>query len=655
MRHSIVVILFFILSFTTLAKPIPIEAFTRHGDYLDMSLSPSGKHIAARLRVADRVSFVVLEVPSMKVVGGVKAQSGDEIHSVEWINDERLVYQFAEKRWSHDTPIPTGELFAINFDGSSNKIIFGYRAGEFTTGTKIQKRKATLASAEIISYLPGDKKNILIAEYPFNIEGDSYYNNKEKRPNIVRLNVYSGKRKKIDNIPFKSATPLANNNGEVNFVTYIDENYISQAAYRPSEDDEWMDLSDKLNGDYFPIDLSSDGKRVFLTGRISENQLLTMYEFDLDTQVLSPLFTDLQSDIEFYTWDPKLETPVIGTTFTNNHEYIYTSDKSDTIKWHKALKNSFDGQRVTIESQSKNGDLLLIHVSSEINPGEYYLFDTKAKGAQFLWANRSWLDPRTLSATKPFSFVTSDNLTVYGYVTLPADLKPNETTPFVTMIHGGPHGYRDFPFFDSEVQLLANRGYGVVQINYRGSGGYGSNFQQSGYKEWGGKMIQDILEGTQAAAKQFPLNIEKSCVYGASYGGYAAMMSVVRAPELFKCVIGYVGIYDLNYTFSESDTAEAYGGLAYLKRVLGEDQAVIDEFSPVNHASEIKAKAMIIHGKKDARVPVINATAMVKKLTEANNPPKYLNFSNSGHGVYGEEERKELYTALIEFLNENLQ
>ena len=296
----------------------------------------------------------------------------------------------------------------------------------------------------------------------------------------------------------------------------------------------------------------------------------------------------------------------------------------------------------------------MLHVSSEVNPGEYYLYNNKTKGASFLWANRSWLDPRNLAATEHFTFNTADDLKIHAYVTMPTNLEEGSQAPFVTMIHGGPHGFRDYADFDSEVQLLANRGYAVVQVNFRGSGGYGQDFMQAGYLEWGGAMINDILEGTKVAIEKFSLDATKGCVYGASYGGYAAMMASIRAPEMFRCVIGYVGVYDLNYMFSESDTAEAFGGKAYLERVVGKDKAVLDANSPVNHADKIKAKVMIIHGEKDARVPVINAEAMVKKLTDAGNKPQYLNFSKSGHGVYDEEGRKTLYEALLDFLETNI-
>ncbi|MEM0911765.1 MAG: S9 family peptidase, partial [Pseudomonadota bacterium] len=636
------------------AKTLPLEHFTKRGDYLDMKLSPDGKHIAARVRQEGLVSMVVLNTETMQVVGGVKPNNGDEVHSVEWINSERLVYQFAEKRVRSERLFATGELFAMNYDNSKNRMLFGYRAGSRTTGTNISKRESTMASAEVISYLPDDDKRILIAEYPFTKKGNKMYNNKQRAPRIQLLDVYSGRKRKVDAIPYNYATVFASDAGDINFVSYTDDQLLSRAAYRLNEKDEWKDLSEVLGKDMIPAAISSDGKKVYLTGNIGEKNLKTMFEFDLTTKAVTKLFEPTDADLEYYLWDRKLQQPVVGISYPDKHKYYYSKVKSSTAKYHKTLAASFGGQKVLIQSESRDGKYVLLHVSSDVNPGEYYLFNTESKSASFLWANRSWLDPRDLAATKHFSFTTSDDQLVNGYVTLPKNAEEDKPVPFVTMIHGGPHGSRDYAEFDSEVKLLANRGYAVVQINFRGSDGYGKDFKKMGHREWGGAMIQDILEGTNAAIEQFALDADKGCVYGASYGGYAAMMSSIREPSMFNCVIGFNGLYNLSYFFTESDTAVAYGGLSYLKRVLGDDQEALDANSPVYHADKISAKVLIIHGEKDARVPVINAETMIDALENAGNKPKYLNLSRSDHWVVDENARKKVYETLLDFLDDNL-
>nr|WP_136252081.1 alpha/beta fold hydrolase [Ningiella ruwaisensis] len=648
---------FSVISFAVKANTnpqLPVEEFVKHGDYLDMQLSPDGKHIAARVRVNGMVNLVVLETASMKLVGGVRPFENDEIFSAEWINNERIVYQYSEKRFQFDQPIPTGELFAIDFDGDRNTMLFGYRAQEKTTGSRIKKRESTLASAKIISTLPHDDRHILIAEYPFTTDGNRLINDKQRPPSISILNVYNGKKKDGEHIPFAGATPFADDDGNVRFVRYNTEEFKTKAVFRNDNDSPWQDLSELTDSDFIPISLSSDGSTVFLSGNLGNDEINTIYKLDLKTQSITPLFDDLKSDIEFYNWDPALDIPVVGISMPDKMQYHYADIESETVRLHKMLAKAFEGKVASITSQSEDGKLLLLHVRSDINPGEYYLFDTTSMQASFLWANRSWLDPRMMANKTPFSFINDEGMTIHGYVTLPKATKEGEQPPFVTLIHGGPHFVRDYWDFDSEVQLLANRGYAVVQVNFRGSDGYGDTFHRAGYKNWGQGMISDILQGTRATIESFDLNADKACVYGGSYGGYAAMMAAAKAPDMFKCAIGYVGIYDLNYAYEYSDTMRALGGEAYLQRTIGTDKAELDANSPINHVDKIKADVLLIHGEKDSRVPVINAESMLEKFKAPGKDVEYINFKNSGHGVYDEEGRKELYEALVDFLATHL-
>jgi dipeptidyl aminopeptidase/acylaminoacyl peptidase len=647
--------IFFLVLFTSfgaMSTEIPIADFVKHGDYLDMELSPDGKHLSARVRIDGRVFLVFLNTKTMQMVGGVKPLSGDEIHSAYWVNDERIVYQFREAVNFSDRPIATGELFAINVDSKRNQMLYGYRAGEKSTGTRLAKREDTKATPDIISTLVNDDKNILIVEYPWTLIGNAYFDTRKKNSIITRLNIYSGAKRKIETLPYPGARPFANEDGQIRFIRWRNEEFKTEFAYRDNEDAEWQTFDNEYAKHHIPIGVSKNGQNVYFKGAVGEAELSTIFELEVKTGAYTQLFNDLKSDIEWFNWDPDLDKPVVGITFPGKVAYTYAEGNSKTVTLHKKLVDAFAGQQVSIISQSEG--LALVHVSSDVNPGEYYLFNTVTNGADFLWANRSWLDPRQLASQQPIKFTTDDGLDINGYITLPTNLANNEKAPMVVMIHGGPHGIRDHWSFDGEAQLFANRGYAVLQINYRGSGGYGDKFERAGHLQWGGKMIQDIIDGTQHAVNTYPIDVNRMCLYGASYGGYAALMAAVRAPDTYKCTIGYVGIYDLNYAYTESDTMDALGGEAYLNRVIGTNQQQLNEFSPVNHADKIKANVMLIHGEKDSRVPVINAETMLKRLESAGKDVPYLNFSKSGHGVYDEEGRGILYKSVLEFLDENI-
>jgi len=653
--RKILCIILFILPVLGFSQQLSIESFVKEGDYLNMKMSPDGKHISARVRVDGKVNLIFLQTSTMKIVGGVKPNENDEIHSAVWISNDRVVYQFQESSIYYDKPRATGELFAINVDGSSNKFLYGYRAAEVTVGTRLGKREETFATPEIISILEDDDRNILIIEHPWSVDGKVYYDDRIKNTIVSKLNVYSGKKVRVEVLPHGGAQAFATPKGDIKFMTWSGEDSFYHSAYRENENSEWKELplSEQSQHKLVVESINNAGDKAYVSGTVEDKELFTIFELDLKTGDYTQLFDGMTTDINDYIIDPVTRAPIVGISYPAKASYHYTKEANELASLHKSLVASFGGQTTTFASTSEDGSKILVRVDSDVNPGEYYLFDAKTKQAQFLWANRSWLDPRKMASAKPFTLTTDDKTELHGYLTLPPNLSKDQKAPLVVMIHGGPIS-RDYYEFDSEVQLLANRGYAVMQVNYRGSDGYGSKFKRAGYKEWGGKMIQDIIDATHYVTSNFNIDENRMCTYGASYGGYAALMATVRAPDLYKCTIGYVGIYDLNYAFSESITMRLLGGEAYLKRVLGTDQAKLNEFSPVNHADKIKAKVMLIHGEKDARVPVINAEKMLEKLELAGQEVPYLNFRKSGHGVQDPEGRLQLYGALLDHLEENL-
>lgn len=639
---------------TVFSEVLPIQNFSKHGDYLDLSLSPDGKHISARVRTDGRVVLVILNAQTMEVVSGITPGKSNEIQSASWINDTRLIYKLQEKQAFSDKPVSTGELYAVNYDGKKSSFIYGYRAQDSTTNTNISIREASYATAEVISTLPDDKRHILIAEYRWTLRGNTYYDDRKKDPIISRLNVYTGKKRQVDVIPFPGATVMATADGEVKFARWVDENNELRAASRNSNDDEFVEINADSVLAYVPIRLSKDGKKVYFNGNVGKNAINTLFELDIASNTMTQVFSDMDTDIEKLNWDPQLDKPVVGFSYPDTFAYSYAAVESKTATLHKALATAFGNQIVSIDSHTEDGKTALVHVYSDINPGEYYLFNTQENNADFIWANRSWLDPSKMAKQLTFKFTSDDGLDIHALITMPANHKEAGKVPMVVKVHGGPHGVRDTWGFDSEVQLLANRGYAVLQINYRGSGGFGAVFQQAGYRQWGGKMIDDIIQGTEYASSNFAVDPDNMCIYGDSYGGYAALMSVVRAPNLFKCAIGYVGLYDLNYAYSKSDISDNLGGLAYLEEVIGTDKEELAEFSPINHVEKIKAEVMLIHGERDTRVDVANAEVMLEKLEGVGKSVPFLNFAASGHGVYDEEGRLTLYTGLIDFLAQHL-
>ncbi len=637
------------------AEILPVEQFSKHSDYLDMKISPDGKHLLARVHYEGEVSLIILDSSTMKIVGGVKPLEGDSIHSAHWISNERVMYQFAEKRARLDAPLPTGELFAINIDGSRKEMLYGFRAGEYTGGSRIKKKESTRATPQLISVLEDDEDHVLIMEFPWSQQGPYLYDLREKHTTISKLNVFNGRKTEVEILPNPGAQAVANAQGEIRFMRWTDEQNEPHGAFRENQSAPWVDIKDAFNTnlDLVPVTLSKDSNKVVLSGRLGAEQFSTLYALDIKNKKLEPLFSDLSADIAYTMYDRVKGIPVVATSYPGLPQYHYVEGEQ-LATLHGLLVEAFGGQNVYISGSTKDGKTLLLHISSDSNPGEYYLFDTEKMDAKFLWANRSWLDPRKMAKTQSIKFTTKDGLDIYSYLTLPTNPDATAKPPLVTMVHGGPHGPYDTWGFDGMVQFLANRGYAVLQVNFRGSGGFGKAFEEAGYRQWGGKMIDDITDATQNVVDQGLVDGNRMCIYGASYGGYAALMSVVRQPDLFKCAIGYVGIYNLEYAYTDSDITMRNQGTNYLKDVIGTDKTELARFSPVHFADKIKANVFLIHGEKDARVAVRNSEDMRDALVKAGKQVPYLNFSNSGHGVYDEEGRRLLYSEIEKYLAQQL-
>lgn len=633
------------------AKPLPLDDFIRQGDYLNMSLSPSGKYIVARVRVNDRVVAVFLERGNGKLIGALKPTKGSEIHKVSWLSDEKVTFQYAEKAHHLDRPIPTGEIYVADFDGSNPKLLAGYRAGDAISDSRIKGREDDPSTFELLDVLMDDEHRILVVEHPWSIKGLYWYDLRQRLPIVSELDIRTGKKRKSETLPFKDPQLLTTQAGELRFAVWEDEQGAQRVAYRNAGESDWFNLSEPLQQQLpkrlYPIRFNNAGTKVYLMGPYGEQGYRTIYELNLKTAEIFPLFTDIDADIGNWEIDPITGEIIVGVTFRERAKYHYVEGQSPALTSHKRLAKAFAGQNISITSWTRDNSHLLIRVNSDINPGEYYYYEPATNKADFLSANLSWIDPRDMRPMEVDEVIARDGLKIPVRITLPEQAKG---APLILLIHGGPHGIRDNWEFSEEAQLLANRGFAVLQVNYRGSGGFGERFATAGYRQWGNNIINDLYDSTSWAVQHYGFNPEKICAFGGSFGAYASMMLAAKYPELLQCAVGYVGIYDLNLMFTEGDIPMRWGGINYLNRVLGRDGNLLAAFSPVNHAEKIKAKVLLIHGEKDRRAPIEHAEAMRDSLKRAGNTPDWLVYDRSGHGVVGLDDRRELYSNLLSFL-----
>lgn len=640
---------------TTAAAPgaVPLEYFTKWDEFGGVKISPDGEFIAALTGKYGRSMLVFQDLKNRKTVATVGVPDNREIDDYEWVSPTRLIYTIAQ-RWPGEVqPVPTGEIRGINRDGSGLREVYGYRAGESTMDTHIARRQASYAEPRLLSSLRKDSDHILIAEYPWRKISTGWAFDPDARPLVTRVDVYSGKKQKVDAVPLMQASLLLDRDDNVRFA--YGRNLAQQYAisWKPKLDGEWesFDLKGFREDSVFPRRLSSDNRSVYVTGVKEGEQYKALYRVDLQTQQLEKVHAFADTDVRGIITD-FTDNEIIGVSgYAERATNFWLLKDNPAAQTYQALERAFPNQTVRVTSASDDGRLVVLFVDSDVNPGDYYLFDTVTKHADFLRAGRVWIEPKQMRPKEPIALKARDGLELHGYVTRAAGDGPH---PLVVLPHGGPHDVRDGWEFDWEVQLLASRGYSVLQVNFRGSGGYGMDFEQAGFREWGAKMQDDLTDATRWAIEQKIAPADRICIYGASYGGYAALMGVEREPDLYRCAIGYAGVYDLQLILQAADSGDSSVTRSYFERVLGSDVAKLRAQSPVSNARSIKVPVLLIHGKADNTADYEHAKRMRAALEESQKKFEWLALGGEGHGIYDEGTRREVYERILQFLDANL-
>lgn len=637
------------------AEELPVEYFVRHADYKNIKTSPDGEYVAATALREGKTVLAFIKRGSDKIEAAVEPSGDGHISQFRWISDERVLYRVAELRGTIDTPVPTGELYGIDRDGDNHEIIYGYRAGNSPAGSRIQGRESTFGHAEILHELPDDDEHILILEYPWETRGLGYAATPDAIVTVTRLDVYDGDKKELEKLPFRGASALADHEGRVRFAVGPRVAGGVKAAFREPGSEEWHDfhLPGIDDTTITPLSFGPDNEKVYIAAVPDDGGTRALFSVDPDAGDMKRLFRHEEVDLTGFMRGIENDRLVAVRTVPGKPEYHYLEGmENETVRMHRGLRQAFPGKDVRLTSHTKDGSEVIVHVSSDRDPGRFYFFNAQTNHAQPLMGNRSWVDPSKMRPMQPISLTARDGTTLHGYLTLPEGA--DGPVPLVVMPHGGPHGIRDFWGFDFQVQLLANRGYGVLQVNYRGSGGYGKNFEEAGHGEWGAAMQDDLTDATRWAIEQGHTEAGRICIFGASYGGYAALMGAAREPGLYECAIGYVGVYDLPMMFEEGDIPDNRFGRSYLKRVLGNDEKALKKRSPAFQAGRIEAEVFLAAGGKDPRAPIEQSERMREALEEAGKDVRWLAFGGEGHGFFQVDHREKFYGQVLDFLDTHI-
>lgn len=626
------------------ADTVDVARYAGKDKFEDIKLSPAGDYFAATVPLEDRTALAIIRRSDNRLTASFQIGRNTHVEDFWWVNPERVVISLSEKFGALDQPRLTGELYAINADGSKPDILIGQRVFGEGLGTKIQPKKVERVAAFLVDDLPAEDRTVLVSVMPF---ADDPYTRVEK------LDVYTGRRLPVARAPVRNADFVTDNAGVVRFASGFGTDNVRKLYYRSGDGAEWQFLSDEkaAGGKEWPIGFSADDRTAYLEVERKQGAN-AIVAFDVATQARTEVLRDDDVDPARIIYRNGSSVPVGAFFLDGRPRTAFFDAAAPEARLYRMLENSFPGESVRITSKTTDGRLALVQVSSDRNPGDFYLFDTVAKKADHLLSRSDWVDPTVMGERRPIRLTARDGLALHGYLTLPHG-SDGRGLPMVVMPHGGPFGIQDTWFFDPDAQMLAQAGYAVLQLNFRGSGGYGMAFTDAGARQWGLAMQDDLTDATRWAITEGVADPKRVCIYGASYGGYASLMGVAKEPDLYRCAVGYVGAYDLPTMHTHGDIQRRGSGETYLREWIGEREQ-LGAVSPNRMASRIKVPVFLAAGGEDERTPVQHTKMMEQALRKAGVPVETLYYDTEGHGFYVEKNRVEYYTRLLAFLSRHL-
>lgn len=632
--------------FTGQAKAgVDLSNFIRKDYFVDIKLSPTGDFYAATVPMEDRTALIIFERAGNKTAGTFMPGKNGHVSGFSWVNNERVIVSLSERFGLLDEPQPTGELYAINADGSQPELLVGFRAAGRGVGIRSASKAGESVAAFMVDSLPADERNIIISVWPLTAGNDPY-------TRAEKMDVYSGRRTVVARSPVRRASFVTDNTGEVRMTFGAGADNANKLYYRDPGKSEWRLVNDETESGRIetPIGFSEDNQKAYLQVENSSGPDSIVAWNPLNDERVELLRDDVADPMRIIHRNGT-GLAVGAVVMDGRYKTMFFDDMSAEARTYRSLESAMGGDPVFITSGMADGSMLLVQTWTGSNPGDFFLYDTVAKKAAHLLSRSDWVDPELAATVEPFSFKARDGMSIHGYLTRPRGR--TGALPMVVMPHGGPFGVFDTWGYDRDAQMLATAGYAVLQVNFRGSGNYGRAHERAGARQWGGTMQDDVTDATRWAISQSHAFADRICIYGASYGAYAALMGVAKEPSLYRCAAGYVGVYDLPIMYTSGDIQERRSGENFIKEWIGE-RAQLEAVSPVNLADRIKVPVFLAAGGKDERAPILHSRRMEAALKRAGVPVESLYYDTEGHGFYSEPHQREYYGKLLAFFSQSL-
>lgn len=617
------------------AEPPPAEAFAKSSPFSTLRLSPDGDYLAVNATYDDgNYALLVYRIADMTPSAMLRFPRYELASQIEWVSNDRLVIAKARKMGSLEKPQATGEIIATDRDGSHQTYIYGYE--------QVGRMRGLSRGFGYIAGLPRTPNGRF---YMRQLSLDT------RHSMLYDVDASVGTGKLVTDIATPDLDFVLDADGIPRFAYGVDDNdhnLLFQADARGA----WKPMPE-LQSTWRPAAFSADGKRVF--GYYGDGGPESLVVSDADGNNRTTLAADPFFSISNIEWRNAPESSPFAVELGNGKPAPRYLDSGAEADLHKALRASLPGSAVEFLDYSRDGQRVLFSLYSDRDPGGWYLFDRSKNKVERLLLARPQIQPKQLGQRQVVRITARDGLELGAVLTFPpGHMAGGAPLPMVLLPHGGPHAQGDGWGFDSDAQFLASRGYLVLQVNYRGGLGRGRRFEEAGYRQWGEKVQDDLLDGVHWAVAEQLADPQRICSYGASFGAYAAMMVAAREPNLFRCAAGQAGIYDLQMMYSKGDIRRSEYGRNYLQRAIGDDPTELAAHSPVNLAARIRIPVLLAHGEQDERAPFAQAKAMRAALEKAGNAPDWMAVPREAHGFYKDENNVAFYRRLEAFLARNL-
>jgi len=633
---------------------LPVDYFTREPATNRAQLSPDGKRLAFLREYNGRTALHIVGIDDKKfsrldIGEALLANDAPKaVGSFSWAGDERLV--IVTTVWDMFYGV-----IASNWDGAQTVALSGYE------DNRIAISSGKLLAREVIHAF-GDKDQAILMLDRHEDGGGS-----PNRPDILRVDTLSGRISNEVRNPGEVARWGLDFAG-VARLGVLTHGQQSGAIYRESATAPWRTILplENRSGGLRPLGFDAAGQRMLVAALNPENRW-AVFPLDPATGTLgSPLLSDPVYDIVPEGLAEAAGVGLVSTIFSRKKEAlagIRYFMEAPRVKW---FDRDFAGYQLSVDralpdtvnmlvGMSRDEKRLLWYAFSDQNPGEYFLLDVEQHKLNLLATRMPWVKPAQMAPMLSVKYTARDGLLIHGYLTVPAGHQPKDL-PLVVLVHGGPW-VRDTWGFDPLVQLLANRGYAVLQMNYRGSTGYGEELYRKARRQIGREIQDDVEDATRWAIAAGVADPKRIAIMGGSYGGYSALFGLGRTPELYRCGISFAGVTDWPAIYANSDVAESKSAKRYWREQIGDpikDEYDLRSISPVNFADKITAPVLIIQGKEDQRVPQDQARRMIAALEKAGRKPESLFIPKLSHTFGNEKQRTEILKAMVAFLEKNL-